>query len=302
VEKLAQAGLVQLKHAGRSVMVELNEGAEGAALKATAPPEADSVDEAEVISHESSGEPLAATGEVVQPPPAAGVGEPRHTESAGAFRPGGPPPMQAIESQAEGVKRVGETLRAAVNARWPMYLRNVKQLLRAADGGFDERRYGFGGLVDLVRACQKEGLVRLERDRRGGLRVFPGTALQQRIGLHDAAADATSVTHEQAEHHQRQMDTEFHPGPVDVEPGNAREAAHARDAGNAIAADSEAGDHERMPTSDPTAELLGTSTRRKRPTRAAPVASTPARRGAKNTARKPAAPRRAARAKKNADS
>ena len=75
--------------------------------------------------------------------------------------------------------RVGEILKAATTARWPMYLRNVKQLLRAADGGFDERRYGFAGLVELVRGCQKEGLVRLERDRRGGLRVFPGPSLQR---------------------------------------------------------------------------------------------------------------------------
>ena len=34
VEKLAQAGLVQLKHAGRSVMVELNESFDENALKA----------------------------------------------------------------------------------------------------------------------------------------------------------------------------------------------------------------------------------------------------------------------------
>ena len=58
-----------------------------------------------------------------------------------------------------------------------MYVRNVKQILRAADSNFDERRFGFGGLMDLLRACQREGLIRMERDRRGGLRVFPGAAL-----------------------------------------------------------------------------------------------------------------------------
>ena len=52
--------------------------------------------------------------------------------------------------------------------------------LRAADSGFDERRYGFGGLMDLLRACQRDGLMRLERDRRGGLRVFQGAALAAR--------------------------------------------------------------------------------------------------------------------------
>jgi len=60
-----------------------------------------------------------------------------------------------------------------------MYLRNVKQIIRAGASGFDERRYGFNGLMDLLRACQREGILRLERDRRGGLRVFPGQALQR---------------------------------------------------------------------------------------------------------------------------
>ena len=63
--------------------------------------------------------------------------------------------------------------------RWPMYVRNVKQLLRAADSGFDERRYGFGGILDLLRASQRDALLRLERDRQGVLRVFPGAALQR---------------------------------------------------------------------------------------------------------------------------
>src|SRR5204862_893377 len=146
VEKLSQGGLVNLKHAGQSVMVELSENAP-----------------------EETGEESSATV--------------RAAAASAAPAPEAPPaPAVPLESQADGVKRASDILRAATNARWPMYLRNVKQLLRAADGGFDERRYGFGGLVDLVRACQKEGLVRVERDRRGGLRVFPGAALP-RIGM-----------------------------------------------------------------------------------------------------------------------
>jgi hypothetical protein len=80
-----------------------------------------------------------------------------------------------IGDAAEGVKVAGRIIAAATGARWPMYLRNMKQILRA--GGFDERRYGFGGLMDLLRACQKDGLIRMERDRRGGLRVFQGGQL-----------------------------------------------------------------------------------------------------------------------------
>jgi hypothetical protein len=84
-----------------------------------------------------------------------------------------------VGDNAEGVRVVGRILTAARSARWPMYLRNVKQILRQTEGGFDERRYGFGGLMDLLKACQREGFVRIERDRRGGLRVFPGQALQR---------------------------------------------------------------------------------------------------------------------------
>ena len=51
-----------------------------------------------------------------------------------------------------------------------MYPRQFKQFLRAADPSFDERKYG--SIAELMRACQKDGLLKLERDRQGGLRVF----------------------------------------------------------------------------------------------------------------------------------
>jgi uncharacterized LabA/DUF88 family protein len=159
-EKLAKAGLVQLKHSGRSVMVELN-------------------------SSFSETEHTDAPADVMPAPVAASGPEP-HPQPDFA----GP----QLGTNADGVRLAGQILKNAVNARWPMYVRNVKQLLRAyrgdgasqgdgADGspggGFDERRYGFGGLMDLLRACQREELLRVERDRRGGLRVFPGQALQR---------------------------------------------------------------------------------------------------------------------------
>jgi uncharacterized LabA/DUF88 family protein len=157
VEKLAQAGLVQLKQTGRSVMVELNEQFEEGDQPAAPPVK-----------------PQALPGtrrDVVRPPSpeAEAVEAPVIAEA----------PVTPAGDQADGVRLVGQILTAATTARWPIYLRNVKQLLRAADGGFDERRYGFVGLIDLLRACQREGLVRLERDRRGGLLVFRGPVLQQ---------------------------------------------------------------------------------------------------------------------------
>jgi hypothetical protein len=51
-----------------------------------------------------------------------------------------------------------------------MYPRQFKQFLRAAEASFDERKYG--SIAELMRACQKDGILKLERDRQGGLRVF----------------------------------------------------------------------------------------------------------------------------------
>ena len=230
VEKLAQSGIVQLKHAGRSVMVELNERGAGDAETAgpVARPAGDrDADEAGRPESEAPG-----LKEVVLP---AGDGGPRDVEPAG-----------------DGLRRAGEILIGATHARWPMYLRNLKQILRAADGGFDERRYGFSGLVEFARACQKQGYVRLERDRRGGLRVFPGPALQTAIVPRDELAQQTSV--------QEPVAT-VSPA-TDAQPGEAEGM--------------EFSENEPMPTVDPTAELLGTSKRR-RVSRAAPRAKTPGR-------------------------
>src|SRR5262249_38921064 len=140
---LAQSGLVQLKHSGRSVMVELNAG-----------------------FSEEGGDQAAA-----RPRGAEEASEPERSIPAAPAPPAvSEPDTRPMGDNAEGVRLASQAFAAATNARWPMYLRNAKQLLRAA--GLDERRYGFGGLLDLLRACQREGFIRLERDRRGGLRVF----------------------------------------------------------------------------------------------------------------------------------
>jgi len=181
VEKLAKSGYVHLKTSGRSVMVELNEAFTEEPRPAADGEDAVAAASAEAIAGgEPSGAPLGASSAAQG---GSGIG---HGGSHGAqggsnvaqgfspAEPVGPP----LGDQAEGVQRAGHILGAATGARWPMYLRNVKQILRQTDGGFDERRYGFGGLMDLLKGCQREGFVRVERDRRGGLRVFQGSALQ----------------------------------------------------------------------------------------------------------------------------
>src|SRR4029077_13851000 len=74
-------------------------------------------------------------------------------------------------SLGDGVALVRRILaEATAQPRWPMYPRQFKQFLRNAQPDFDEKRYG--SIADLMRACQKDGLLRLERDRQGALRVF----------------------------------------------------------------------------------------------------------------------------------
>jgi hypothetical protein len=176
-------------------------------------------------------------------------------------------------SSAEGVQRAGQIMAAATGARWPMYLRNVKQILRAAN--FDERQYAFGGLMDLLKACQRENLIRIERDRRGGLRVFQGAAMPRSTPASElAGADITTVeavvTSEPDE-----------PDVIEVEP---------------------------IAVVDTTAELLGRAKpRRPRPrtvssrSAAAPAAPRVPRAGTRKIAtKKPAAARRTSRAKKSA--
>jgi len=259
VEKLAQAGFVSMKHSGRSVTVELNDGFDESGTAAAAP----------VAVGEPQGEAAEAASNVHAFPVDHGR-EPQH--------------VQATESAADGVRRAGQILAAATNARWPMYLRNVKQILRQAEGGFDERRYGFGGLMDLLRACQKEGLVRIERDRRGGLRVFQGPALQR----------GAPAPH-------------FEP-PVEVVDIEAAEIQPGEVVGTQAPADVEPTVIEPIPI-DTTAELLGrakpkrtaaASRTRMRPPRAEAAASPRASRAAAAKPKKSAGGRKSRRPKKAA--
>jgi uncharacterized LabA/DUF88 family protein len=263
-EKLAHAGFITLKHSGRSVMVELNEAfkedVDTTDPKARSIPDSD-VAQVAVPTVRPASEPQPSG--VVQPFRAAG--EQRSRPPADHAR---SEPVAQTESSAEGVQRAGRILAAASTARWPMYLRNVKQILRQADGGFDERRYGFGGLMDLLRACQKEGLVRIERDRRGGLRVFGGPALQTQA----AVESVTSSTEQPLD----VVDVE----PIETQPGEVLDAREPLE--------TERPEAEPIPI-DSTAELLGRAkkrTARSRTHRAAPAPR-------KTAARKPAATRRA---------
>jgi len=159
--------------------------------------------------------------------------------------------IAATESPAEGLRVAGDILRRATSARWPMYLRNVKQILRQADSGFDERRFGFGGLMDLLRGLQREGIVRLERDRRGGRRVFQGAALQ-RPPIAAEAADRPREEPQPAGDLAYEVDMTDESGgdivAIEVQPGEVVEIREP--------AETEQPEVEPIPV-DTTAELLG---------------------------------------------
>jgi len=147
-QKLAAAGHVVLREAGRNVLVELSDNVPvSSGIPSTG---------SGLGSEESS-------PRQTQPSP-----EPVAREAAA--------PTNGSGRAADGIREIRRLFQAAQRPpRWPMYIRQLKQFLRAVDATFDERKYGFETLGDLMRACQRDGLLRIERDRQGGMRIFPGT-------------------------------------------------------------------------------------------------------------------------------
>ena len=169
-DKLAQQGIVTLKHQGRSTLVELNDGQADAVVETAAPampvlvPDTSS----EAISASREAGRRAARELLEQPDSGSGAAE---MDEEKETRPAPTEPA----SLGDGVALVRRLLaEVATPPRWPMYPRQFKQFLKAAQPDFDERRYG--SIADLMRACQKDGILRLERDRQGGLRVFANGA------------------------------------------------------------------------------------------------------------------------------
>ena len=175
MEKVAQTGAVELKHAGRSMLVEAVEGspaAVAAAASAAAP------------SPETLDPVVPAAQPIVTSQPDAEAETDTDTDDEDETMPASPMSMQ------DGIRAVQHAFAHAHNVRWPMYVRQARQFLRTAIEGFDERRYGFASVVDLLRAAGKENVLRIERDRQGAVRVFPGLNLLSRphsVGLEGLA-------------------------------------------------------------------------------------------------------------------
>jgi len=94
----------------------------------------------------------------------------------------------------DGIRAVQHAFaQASPPPRWPMYVRQAKQFLKARIEGFDERKYGFASVVDVLRAAAKDGVLKLERDRHGAFRVFAGPKLtappQPRVEVEEPPLD-----------------------------------------------------------------------------------------------------------------
>jgi uncharacterized LabA/DUF88 family protein len=140
MQKMAQENLVNLRRVDRGYLVDLVEGEK---MPAPSPPE--TVESAEAA---------------VQP--AATDAAPRSAEEDSARR-----------TEAMGVLKTALAAAAAKSPNRPLYMRHIRQGLKTADREFDERRYGFRGILDLLHQGERDGLLRLTRDHKGVLRIFP---------------------------------------------------------------------------------------------------------------------------------
>jgi uncharacterized LabA/DUF88 family protein len=159
IQKLRKAGLVEMRRTDRGYLVEVMEGEapretppETVAETAAVEPEVAAVAAPPSEFPGADGTPL----ETVATTPAPSTSPASQEDSLAALR-------QALPGQFE----------KAPNR--PLYLRQIRQLLRAAGSSVDERS-GFRGLLDLLHQAQREGWLRLHRDRKGVWRVFPAAA------------------------------------------------------------------------------------------------------------------------------
>jgi uncharacterized protein (TIGR00288 family) len=145
MQKMERAGLVRLRRTDRSYLVEPTNG------------EAETGTAAPVALESASAE----AGET--PPASEGSPEPVPEAAASA----------AVNVEAMGVLKQVMAEAGAKAPHRPLYLRQINQALRAAGKELDARRHGFRGILDLLHQAQREGWLRLHRDRKGVWRVFP---------------------------------------------------------------------------------------------------------------------------------
>jgi uncharacterized LabA/DUF88 family protein len=154
IQKLRKAGLVEMRRTDRGYLVEVLDG-EGAREPTPEPPAETAAVESEPVAPEAPDSE--APADTTAPP------APEATAPV-------PLPVSPEDSLAALRQALPGHFEKAPNR--PVYLRQIRQLLRATGSSIDERS-GFRGLLDLLHQAQREGWLRLHRDRKGVWRVFP---------------------------------------------------------------------------------------------------------------------------------
>jgi uncharacterized protein (TIGR00288 family) len=150
IQKLADKHHLSLRRIDNGYVVELN----GDGPRAQARPETGDESGAEPIANGDGEAAAQAAGARADAPSPAGV---KSSDEALALL------RTALEKLGE--QRSGK----------PLYVRHLAQGLRAVDPDFDETAYGFRTLTELMHLGQREGLLRMQRDRQGAWRVTPTT-------------------------------------------------------------------------------------------------------------------------------
>jgi uncharacterized protein (TIGR00288 family) len=147
MQKMERAKLVHLRKTERGFLVEPVDGeGEASAVTPVATAEGEVEKAEEAAPPEAPGEPVPSSA-----PPTPGV---TSAEALAVLKP----------AMAEAAEKVPSR---------PFYLRQISQILRAAGKELDARRHGFRGILDLLHQAQREGWLRLHRDRKGVWRIFP---------------------------------------------------------------------------------------------------------------------------------
>jgi uncharacterized protein (TIGR00288 family) len=81
---------------------------------------------------------------------------------------------EALSLLRGALERLGES-----RAGKPIYVRHLAQALRTIDADFDEQAFGFRTLTELMYLGQREGALRMQRDRQGAWRISPATHAAQ---------------------------------------------------------------------------------------------------------------------------
>jgi len=160
---LRKAGLVEMRRTDRGYLVEVVEGEVARETAAEQAPEAAGA-EAESAAAPAQAVPAetAVTSAEENVPPAA--------------VPSAPVLAATPASQEDSLAALRQSLPGHFekNPNRPLYLRQIRQLLRGAGVAIDERA-GFRGLLDILHQAQREGWLRLHRDRKGVWRIFPAS-------------------------------------------------------------------------------------------------------------------------------